>query len=265
MPLDRARSRGQDAVEGLRRRLADHAAALLNEHPDFARGAAEVGLVDRAWLEDPANRPIRTATSLDVVQRFLERSVEKEPSLIAALGLNAIQMLMMESGDSAEGGTSQALTIAFTDLEGFTGYTSRAGDEAARQLLERHHRSVGPVIRSRGGRIVKTLGDGLLLSFPAPEAAVLAAIEVHETNGTGLRLRAGLHHGEAVLLGDDLVGNDVNLAARVADSAKGGEILATTAVRSAVGSLPGITFGRARRRRFKGLDDSVMVCPVRRA
>ena len=112
---------------------------------------------------------------------------------------------------------------------------------------------------------MKKIGDGLLVAFPAPEAAVLSALEISETNETGLRLRAGIHHGDVVQLGDDLIGHDVNLAARVADSAKGGEILATTDVRAALGGMPaGVEFGRARRRRFKGLDGSVAVCPVRR-
>ena len=262
--IEGARARGEGAVEAIRRRLSERAAALINEHPDFARGAAEVGLVDRAWLEDPG-RPIRTATSLDVVQRFLERSVEQEPSLIAHLGLNAIQLLSVDSEPADPDDARQVATIAFTDLEDFTRFTAREGDVAARALLEHHHRCVGPVIRSRGGRIVKKIGDGLLVSFAAPEAAVLAALEISETNDTGLRLRAGLHHGEVVMLGDDLIGHDVNLAARVADSAKGGEILATTQVRSALGDMPrGVAFGRARRRTFKGVDGSVSVCPVRR-
>lgn len=263
--MDRARARGEGAVEALRQRLNEHAAALINLHPEFARGAAEVGLIDRAWLEDPLNRPIRTATSLDVVQRFLERSVEQEPSLIANMGLNAIQLLTIDADADADA-PRQVATIAFTDLEGFTRYTARHGDVAARELLERHHRAVGPVIRSRGGRIVKKIGDGLLVSFGVPEAAVLAALEIAETNETGLRLRVGLHHGEVVALGDDLIGHDVNLAARVADSAKGGEILATVDVREVVGTVPaGVEFGRARRRTFKGVDGSVLVCPVRRA
>lgn len=262
--MDRARSEGQSAVEGLRRRLTERAAALINEHPEFARGAAEIGLVDPDWLADPTNHPIRTATSLDVVQRYLERSVEKEPGLIATLGLNAIQLLSLEAEEDREG-SAQVATIVFTDLEGFTRFTSRSGDEAARRLLEEHHRAVGPVIRTRGGRIVKTIGDGLLLSFPAPEAAVMAALELHEGHGTPLRLRAGLHHGEVTLLGQDLIGHAVNVAARVADSARGGEVMATTDVRSAVGSMPGAEFGRARRRWYKGVDGSVLVCPVTRA
>lgn len=263
--LEGARARGESAVDAIRRRLTQQAADLLNEHPDFARGASEIGLIDRAWLEEPTERPIRTATSLDVVQRFLERSIEKEPSLIANIGLNAIQLLTVETDDARSGDARQTATIAFTDLEGFTTFTAREGDRAARRLLEQHHRTVGPCIRSRGGRIVKKLGDGLLVSFGAPEAAVLAALEISETNDTGLRLRVGLHHGQVELLGDDVIGHDVNLAARVADSAKGGEILATVDVRTAIGKLPPtVEFGRARRRRFKGVDGSVLVCPVRR-
>ncbi len=263
--LERARAEGHGVVNAIRRRLTEQAASLLKEHPEFAEGAAEVGLVDKAWLDDPTGHPIRTATSLDVVQRFLERSIEREPSLIASMGLNAIQLLSMEADSDEGGGQPHPMTIVFTDLEGFTRYTSRSGDDAARSLLDQHHKVVGPIIRSRGGRIVKKLGDGLLLTFGAPEAAVLAALEVSEAGQSELRLRAGIHHGEAVLLGDDLIGHDVNLAARVTDSAKGGEVLATTDVREAVGPLPGVRFGRARRRSFKGVSESVSVCPVTRA
>ncbi|MFP5578629.1 MAG: adenylate/guanylate cyclase domain-containing protein [Acidimicrobiia bacterium] len=264
--LEGVRARGESAIDSVRRRLTQQAAALLNDRPEFARGAAEVGLIDRAWLEQPTERPIRTATSLDVVQRFLERSIEQEPSLIATIGLNAIQLLTVEVDDTRTGDARQNATIAFTDLEGFTSFTAREGDRAARHLLEQHHRTVGPVIRSRGGRIVKKLGDGLLITFGAAEAAVLAALEIGETNDTGLRLRVGLHHGQVELLGDDVIGHDVNLAARVADSAKGGEILATVDVRSAIGTPPPtVAFGRARRRTFKGMEGSVLVCPVRRS
>lgn len=263
-PIDRAREEGEDVVAGIRRRLTERAAGLLRAHPEFAEGASEIGLVDKAWLDDPTNRPVRTATSLDVVQRFLERSIEREPSIIASLGLNAIQLLSLEAGSDDGGATARPMTIVFTDLEGFTRYTARQGDGAARELLDRHHRAVGPIVRSRGGRIVKKLGDGLLLSFPAPEAGVLAALEIGEAEHGDLRLRAGVHHGEAVLLGDDLIGHDVNLAARIADSAKGGETLATTDVRTQVGDLPGVEFGRARRRSFKGVSQSVSLCPVRR-
>lgn len=260
--IEDVRERGARAVSALRDSLNHRAAALIKEYPEFARGTAEVGLVDRAWLEDPSNHPIRTATNLDVVQRFLERSIEKEPSLIASLGLNVIQMLSIEADNILEGDQPIPMTIMFTDLENFTAFTSREGDEAAREYLDSHHKLVGPIIRSRGGRIVKKLGDGLLVSFGAPEGAVLAAVEMVDAHDQHLRLRAGIHHGEAVMLGNDLVGNDVNIAARVTDVAKGGEILVTRDVRTAIGDLPAVRFGRARRKSFKGVDEPVSVYKV---
>ena len=252
-------------MERLRARLASRAAALVLSHPEFAADAAEVGLVDKAWLDDPANNKIRSATTVDVVQRFLERSIEREPSIIASMGLNAIQLLTLDDDESGISGLAHPMAIVFTDLEGFTTFTSQNGDASARDLLEAHHRSVGPVIRSRGGRIVKRLGDGLLISFGAAEAAVLAALEIQEADVTDLRLRAGIHWGEAVLHRDDLVGHDVNLAARVTDAAKGGEILATGATQNQVGDdLANVKFGRLKRRSFKGVSEAVSVCQVTR-
>ena len=61
----------------------------------------------------------------------------------------------------------------------------------------------------------------------------------------------------------DVVGHVVNVAARVAESARGGEVLATEAVCDTVGRLPGVSFGRVRHRAFKGVAESVPVYPVR--
>ena len=84
------------------------------------------------------------------------------------------------------------MCIVFTDLEGFTPFTAAHGDAAAQELVAEHHRTVGPIVRSRGGRIVKRLGDGLMLSFPSPESAVLGALELVDDPPAPLRLRAGV-------------------------------------------------------------------------
>ena len=88
----------------------------------------------------------------------------------------------------------------FTDLEGFTRFTSRPGDEAAADLLAEHHRAVGPVVRSRGGRVVKRIGDGLMLAFPEPAAAVHAALELVDDGA-----RTGCGCGPACTCGDVVV------------------------------------------------------------
>jgi len=253
-------------VDAVRVGMAERAAEVLRRDPGLTDTAIEVGLVDRAWLEKPGRHPIRTAPALDVVQRFLERSVERRPSVLGSIGLNALQLLAYEHPVDGRSDTRQSpASIVFTDLEGFTRFTSSEGDDAALSLLAEHHRVIGPIVRSRGGKVVKRLGDGLMLSFPSAESAVLAALELLEVPPDELRLRAGVHTGEAAVTADDLIGHDVNVAARVAAAAKGGQVLATVAVRDAVGDLQGVTFGRARRRTFKGVEQSVQVCPVQRS
>ncbi len=258
-----ARSAGASAFRSVRQSLAERAAALLQRDPELVDTAIEVGLVDRNWVEEPGQHPVRTSSALQVVQRFLERSVERQPSAMAAIGLNAIQLLSAGAEQGSERSPSP-VAIVFTDLEGFTRFTAREGDEAALALIADHHRTIGPLVRSRGGRVVKRIGDGLMLSFPSAEAAVLAALELVDVPPEPLRLRAGVHCGDAVVTGDDLIGHDVNITARVAESAKGGQVLVTATVRDAVGELRGVTFGRARRRSFKGVGEGVLVCPALR-
>jgi adenylate cyclase len=261
--LDEARSKGASAVGAVKVTLAERAAELLRRDPGLKDTAIEVGLIDRAWLEEPGRHPVRTAPALDVVQRFLERSVERRPSALGSIGLNAIQLLAYDHPASEGDPAPSPVSVVFTDLEGFTRFTARHGDEAARALLNEHHLHVGPIVRSRGGKVVKRIGDGLMLTFPSPEAAVHGALDLVEAPSE-LRLRAGVHCGEAVVTNDDLIGHDVNVTARVAADASGGQVLATVRLRDEVGELRGVQFGRARRRTFKGVGEAVSVCPVTR-
>ena len=192
----------------------------------------------------------------------LQRSVDENPSLLTKLGLSAVQVLssMSEAVDVA--GRSSRLSIVFTDLEGFSTFTEQEGDEAATGLLTLHHHEVEPLIRARGGNIVKHLGDGLLLTFPHPEAAVMAGLDLVRAQPDPLRLRAGIHTGDVMTTADDIIGHVVNVAARVTESASGGEVLATTVVRDAVSRLPGIAFGPAATSQFHGLSEQVGVCRV---
>lgn len=241
-----------------RKRLASRLASVIRSDPERAASAVEVGLIDRRWLEEPGKHPVSTAAPRDVLQRFLERSVEQKPSLVNQLGLTTLQLLSFEADRDGPGAT-EPLTIMFTDLEGFTRFTSTEGDLAAIDLLTEHHRRVGPVVRSRGGKVVKRLGDGLLLSFPDPAAAALAGVELVVAAAGPLRLRAGMHLGEAVVTADDVVGHVVNIAARVTELADGGEVLATGDVRDAAADVPGLRFARPRQVRLKGISGKVGV------
>ena len=260
---DDVRDAGARAVASLHQTISQRLARMIRSDEEWAAQAVDVGLVDRDWLEDPSANPARIAPPSAVVQRFLERTAEQRPSVLASIGLSALQAMSLARSPEVGAGdhVPTPVTVVFTDLEGFTTFTATEGDEAAASLVGEHNRWVGPVVRSRGGRIVKRLGDGLMLSFPAPEAAALAAVELVAEDPGPLRVRAGLHHGEAVVTHDDVMGHVVNVAARLTEAARGAVALASVDVRDAIGEVRGIEFGRARRYRLKGIEP-ISACRV---
>ena len=258
-PVERAKVVGEQALSGLRRSVSERLATLIRSDPEWAAQAADVGLVDRAWLEHPGEQPFRTAPPSEMVQRFLERTTERRPSVLANLGLSALQALSLVRTDLEDETAPASLTVAFTDLEGFTHFTATEGDEVAAAMVADHQKLMGPIVRSRGGRIVKRLGDGLMLTFPQPEAAILAALELVDAIDHPLRLRAGIHMGEARVSHDDVLGHVVNVASRITEEAKGGTVLASVDVREAVAPMAGVQFGRARRVRLKGVEPMSLV------
>ena len=257
---DRARTAGATTLDSLRRVLARKAAELIRNDPEEAARALEMGIVDRRWLERPGEHPISTATPTAIIERFLERSVEQRPSRLASLGLNALQLLATH-GDAGSN-DPKLLAVVFTDLEGFTAFTDTHGDAAAVKLIDEHRRLAGPVVRQWSGKILKTLGDGLLCTFPDAETGVRGALELLETAPAPLRLRAGVHVGEAVVSKGDVMGHVVNVAARVTETASGGEVVVSAEAATRVGDVPNLRFGKMKSRRLKGVSERVGVCTV---
>ena len=252
--------------------VAERLAKLIDNSPAVRDMALEVGLIDRQWLDQPSKRTPTMAPPLDVLRRFFERTVERHPSALAGLGLSAVQVLSWDNAwDRGIGGIGRtrdsvsAATVVFTDLEGFTSYTATHGDDAALTLLDEHRRSAAPVIRQWGGRVVKSLGDGLMLAFPDGAGAIYAALDMVPLAPDPLRLRAGVHTGDVVVTAADLIGNVVNLAARVTADAAGGQVLVTADALAAAGELHAVRVLRARRRTYKGIADRVSVSRVERA
>lgn len=257
-----ARDAGEAAFGAMRRRLARKAADVILHDPEAAAVALEMGLVDRRWLENPGRGPITTSGPSEVIERFWERAVETRPSRLATLGLGAAQLLSSRLGPPS--GRPETMTVVFTDLEGFTAFTARQGDAAALALLRDHHREAGPIIRREGGRIVKHIGDGLLCTFADPQGGLRAAVALLDAAPEPLRLRAGVHTGEAIASTDDVIGNAVNLAARVAETARGGQAVATLEAAEAAGPTSGVVFGRVRSRKLKGISERVGLVEIAR-
>jgi adenylate cyclase len=134
-------------------------------------------------------------------------------------------------------------TFAFVDLAGFTAVTEAHGDVEAVSIVRRFRDRALDVL-GRGDELVKTIGDAVMLRFPTPEAAVVALRRLlqHElvVQDAVLLPRAGAHHGTAVLVERDYYGAAVNLAARVAGQAQGGQLLVTAHVAMAANQLGAI-------------------------
>ena len=208
-------------------------------------------------MEDPSNRPISTSKPTEILEAFLARWVERKPSLLSKVGLSAVQLLA--ASRSPEAGAVKVVTVAFTDLEGFTTFTDTYGDAAAVDLVTEQHRAAKPVVRRFGGRVVKQLGDGLLCTFNDANGGVLAALELIEISPSPLRLRAGLHVGEAIVSRDDVVGHVVNMAARITEVAKGNQVVVTAETASEAEPVPGVEFRKLRSRRLKGVSERVQL------
>src|SRR5680860_132799 len=131
----RVKEVGEQAVASVRRSVSERLADAIRSDPEWAEQAADVGLIDKAWLENPAVQPFRTAPPAELMERFLERSAERRPSVLSTVGLSALQGLSMARTDPKDALGSTPLTVMFTDLEGFTKFTTDHGDDAAAALI----------------------------------------------------------------------------------------------------------------------------------
>jgi class 3 adenylate cyclase len=126
-------------------------------------------------------------------------------------------------------------TVLFTDIVDSTRRAAELGDSAWRGLLEHHDSLVRSQLERFQGREVKQTGDGFLASFDGPARAIRCARAiVDETRELSVELRAGLHTGECELIGDDLGGVAVHVAARVGALAQPGEVLVSGTVKDLV-------------------------------
>ena len=132
---------------------------------------------------------------------------------------------------------TQTLTFLFTDIEGSTAMLQRLGDAYA-QVLADHHQLIRAALAAYDGNEVDTQGDAFFAAFASPSACVAGAIEMQRAfvsylwpAGGTVRVRMGIHSGEASETAVGLVGLDVHRAARIASAAHGGQIVvsATTA------------------------------------
>jgi class 3 adenylate cyclase len=146
-------------------------------------------------------------------------------------------------------------TVLFTDIVDSTRRANELGDEKWKSLLVRHNEMIRRELVRFRGREVKSTGDGFLVTFDGPARAVKCAFAIRDAiEPLGISIRAGLHTGECELMGDDIGGISVHIAARVAEKAKKNEVLVSSTVKDLV-SGSGIQFTDRGSHALKGLTE----------
>lgn len=197
----------------------------------------------------------------DLAARQLVTFRGKEQGLFGELGMTALQAWQRFSESQDRGRGKVDVAILFTDLVGFSSWALEAGDREAINLLRQFSEAAEPAVSSHRGEVVKRLGDGLMAAFWDAGSAVEAAFAARSrtsalaVDGYRPQLRTGIHLGRPRKLGGDYFGVDVNIAARLAEAAKPGEILVSGVVLESLDEDAVI----AKRRRFraKGAPDDL--------
>lgn len=166
----------------------------------------------------------------------------------------------------------RTVTIAFSDIESSTELASSLGDARWFEVLTFHNDIIRRAVRRHAGTEIKSQGDGFMLAFGSARRGVQCMIEVQRqlsAHSSGqpeaaVRVRAGLHTGEAIVdENGDLFGRHVNVAARIANAARGAEILVSSLVREIIEARGDLRFGEPRAVQLKGLSGTYVLHPVK--
>jgi class 3 adenylate cyclase len=215
-----------------------------------------------------ARRPIDPRTALRIAGRMRRQGIR---STIKSSAQKIASWAETERPDlrraAAPDGT---VTILFSDIEQSTVLNGKLGDRRWLEMLRAHNSVVRQQVQVHDGYEVKSQGDGFMVAFSSARRALECAIAIQRAfasdwNGHGepVRVRIGLHSGEAIKEGDDFFGRNVILAARIAEQADGGEILASAVVKALTESAGDIEFAQERELELKGLFERQQVYRVR--
>lgn len=222
----------------------------------------------RMRIDSADGRMSTVVQAAEALAPVIEDAVKKRPSRLGKFGLKSAHLLAnLAADDDASNSKLQKMAqgstvgIVFVDVAGFTRFTEMNGDESAIELLNALDDVVHKKTKACRGEVVKHLGDGFLLAFPSASQAVRGAVSLRDAvrrlkpiRGFVPRLRIAVHAGEPLIEGDDLLGHDVNLTARLLDHCAPGDIIVSKPAKElAERRLKKIDFGRDRSVKVRGL------------
>ncbi len=168
-------------------------------------------------------------------------------------------------------GKRRLSAILVADIVGYSKMTAADEDGTLARVRDLTDRIIRPVSSRHSGRLVKTMGDGFLLDFTSALEAVRAAIEISEKvtddptgdpNNDRLHLRMGIHIGDVLTTETDVMGNGVNIAARIENLANPGEIWISADTYRQVNDKLDVSFDDLGTHRLKNLQEPVQIFRV---
>ena len=242
--------------------IAQHVNAIPDPPSKKVGGIAPAldALILKLLAKNPAERPDDAAS----VRRTLE------PMLVAhATNIDnvAASVVMERPNLQAHAAPDGTVSILFSDIENSTMMTERLGDLRAQQVLHEHNDLIRKQVAEQKGFEVKSMGDGFMVAFSSARRALLCAIGIqrafedysrqHPTEP--IRVRIGLHMGEAISEGGDFFGKTVIMAARIGAKANAGEILVSSVFKAVTESAGDLQFDAGYDVELKGLSGSYHV------
>ncbi len=218
------------ALVGATRRLRE----VRAERDELRDRATSVTVEERPRAVQAAGAAVRTA--MDTVARLRQQGVRG--MLVSSIEDLTAWALEDRSEIVRVADEDGNVTILFSDIEGSTALNEELGDETWLTVLRAHDKVLCAAFDQHRGHVVKTAGDGYMVVFSTPALGIAAAMDVQRAlerervpralRQHPVRVRIGLHTGRAVERDGDWFGRNVAMAARVANSAAGGEVLVST-------------------------------------
>jgi len=179
----------------------------------------------------------------------------------------AASVVMEQPNLKAHAAPDGTVSILFSDIENSTMMTERLGDLRAQQILREHNHQVRKQVAEYKGFEVKSMGDGFMVAFSSARRALLCAIGIQRAFAAyskqhpkePIRIRIGLHTGEAIAEGGDFFGKSVIMAARIAAKAAAGEILVSSVFKAVTETAGDLRFDDGHDVELKGLSGNYRV------